>query len=119
MAVMIQVQRVDPSEVRLTKDIDIILGLQESRSSAHALATWRDQSQERGTPRVQRRTHVSQTDTSQPPIRPERIDIHGVSVAAILVADMDLVGLVTAGVESQLPFDLKARLAGIREGNAT
>jgi hypothetical protein len=133
-AVMVHVNRVDPSAVRLTKDLDIMVR-RADLDRITALAP------EQGFPfggTVVRliftgeKVKPNQT-VPNPPLRPEHLSVHDVEVAVIPVADLivmklsnhrdidrvhvrdlDSVGLVTAEVENALPPVLRFRLQEIR-----
>ncbi len=105
MAVMIQVHQVDPSEVRLTKDIDIMIrrsDLERIRAVAHDHGfTFRhvagiDMLMPEGETKAKNAIHLvfseERTSSKQavpnPPIRPEILEIHGVPVSVIPIVDL-------------------------------
>jgi hypothetical protein len=131
-AVMVHVNRVDPSAVRNTKDIDIMIhradlerikevagGETKARNAVHLIFSGEKATPDQAVP--------------NPPLRPECLSIHGVEVAVIPVRDlvsmklgnnrdidrvhvrdMDSVGLITSEVEKALPAGLRSRLLEIR-----
>ena len=136
-AVMIQVNRVEPSAVRLTKDLDIMVHRRDLErikqvAARHGFSFCREA---RNAPHLiftGEKVKASQS-TPNPPLRPQHLSIHGVEVAVIPVSDlvhmklsnnrdidrvhvrdMDSVGLVTREVERCLPPVLQARLREIR-----
>jgi hypothetical protein len=149
-AVMVRVNGVDPSAVRLTKDVDIMIDrrdLEKVKEVAHRHGfTFRhsaglDRLLPAGETKARNAVHLvftgEKTASSEavpnPPIRPERLSIHGVEIAVISipdlvqmklsnnrdidrvhVRDMDSVGLITPEVEKVLPQDLQARLREVR-----
>jgi len=143
VAVMAHVLGVEPSAVRNTRGIDIMvlrtdlerieeLGARNGFSFRHATA---------GETKALNPIHLifssEKVRQSQavpnPPIRPDHVSVHGVTVAVIAVADLvamklsnnrdidrvhvrdlDSVGLITPSVESLLPDSLQKRLQEIR-----
>jgi hypothetical protein len=135
-AVMLQVNRVEPSAVRNTKDIDIMVhraDLERIKDVAgrHGF----------GETRARNAVHLifsgekvrPNQAVANPPLRPERLSIHGVEVAVVPVTDLvqmklsnnrdidrvhvrdlDSVGLITPEVEAALPPVLQARLRDVR-----
>ena len=150
MAVMIQVNRVDPSAVRNTKDIDILIQRSDLEKITSVVEghgfTFRhtaglDMLLPRGETKARNAVHLvfagEKVRPNQvlpnPPLRPERLSVHGVQVAVIpvrdLVAmklsthrdidrvhirDMDSAGLITPDLEKELPPVLRTRLNEIR-----
>ena len=139
-AVMVHVNRVEPSAVRNTKDVDIMVhrsDLERIKEVArHHGFTFRHAAG------VNMLLHLifsgEKVRPSQvlanPPLRPEYLSMHGVEVAVIPVVDLvqmklsnnrdidrvhvrdlDSVGLLTPEVERALPPVLRARLQEIRE----
>lgn len=149
-AVMVQVQRVEPSAVRNTKDVDIMLYREDLERAKESVMrhgfTFRhvagvDMLLPPGETKAMNAVHLIFSGEKvrpnqvipNPPIRPERVSVHGVDVAVIPVADLlqmklsnnrdidrvhvrdlDSVGLITTDVENSLPSSLVARLAEIR-----
>jgi hypothetical protein len=150
MAVMVQVNRVEPSAVRNTKDIDIMIHRADleriAEVSQHHGFTFRhadgvDMLLPPGETKALNAVHLvfsgERTKASQavsnPPLRPEHVYVHGISVAVIPVLDLvslklannrdidrvhvrdlDSVGLIAAEIEKALPPVLYARLEEIR-----
>lgn len=150
MAVMVQVDRVEPSAVRNTKDIDIMIHRADLErikevSQRHGFTFRHAASVDMLLPPGEtkalnavhlvfsgERTKANQT-VPNPPLRPEYVSVHGVSVAVIPVwdlvlmklannrdidrvhvRDLDSVGLITPAIEETLPPALSARLKEIR-----
>lgn len=149
-AVMVQVNRVDPSAVRNTKDVDIMVYRRDFErvkdvAQRHGFtfrhAAGLDMLLPQGETQARNAVHVIFSDekvrpsqaVANPPIRPERLSIHGVEVEVIPIADLvqmklssnrdidrvhvrdlDSVGLITPGVEEELLPVLRARLREIR-----
>ena len=105
MAVMVQVNRVEPSAVRSTKDIDIMIhrtDLERIKEVAHHHGfTFRhsasmDMLLPRGETKAGNAVHLvfseEKTKASQtvpnPPLRPEYLSVHGIEVAVISVLDL-------------------------------
>lgn len=105
MAVMVQVQRVDPSEVRLTKDVDIMIHrsdlepvkqLAARHGFAFRHAAGLDMLLPHGETKAKNAIHLvfsgEKTNPAQPmpnpPLRPEHVSPHGVEIAVIPVADL-------------------------------
>ena len=105
MAVMVQVQRVDPSEVRLTKDIDIMIRrsdlervkqVAESNGFTFGHAAGLYTLLPHGEVKAKNAIHLvfsgERTAATQavlnPPIRPEYVSVHETEVAVIPVADL-------------------------------
>ncbi|MBI1897827.1 MAG: hypothetical protein HYZ57_08785 [Acidobacteria bacterium] len=105
MAVMVQVQRVDPSEVRLTKDVDLMIyrsDLERVKEVAqrhgftfrHAAGV--DMLLPQAETKARNAVHLifsgEKTSPAQavpnPPLRPEQISVHGVEIAVIPVLDL-------------------------------
>lgn len=150
MAVMVHVNRVDPSAVRNTKDIDIMIHRRDLErvitvagpsgfTFRHAAGL--DMLLPPGETKARNAVHLIFTGemvmpnqaVPNPPVRPERLDVHGIKVAVITVVDLvqmklssnrdidrvhirdlDSVKLITAEVERELPSILRARLDEIR-----
>jgi len=149
-AVMVQVNRVDPSAVRNTKDVDIMIRRKDFErikdiAERHGF-TFRhtaslDMLLPPGETKARNAVHLvfsgEKTAPGQPvpnpPLKPERLSIHGVEVAVIPVPDLvqmklsnnrdidrvhvrdlDSVGLITPDVEEALPPALHSRLREIR-----
>lgn len=135
MAVMVQIDRVEPAAVRNSKDIDIMINRADLERTREIVQI------DSHTSTVLNPVHLvfsgEKTKANQampnPPLRPEHVSVHGVQVAVIpvmdLVAmklannrdidrvhvrDLDSVGLVTPEIEKALPAPLHARLQGIR-----
>jgi hypothetical protein len=138
--VVAQVNRVDPSAVRNTKDIDIMIHRADLERIKHAAGV--DMLLPHGETKALNSVHLifsgEKVKASQvvpnPPLRPEHHSIHGVDVAVIPVADLvqmklsnyrpidqvhiqdlDSVGLITEEMEKTLPPALHARLQEIRK----
>jgi len=109
-AVMVQVNRVEPSAVRLTKDIDIMVHRPDlpriKEVAAHHGFTFRhaaglDMLLPHGETRARHAVHLifsgekvrPHQAVANPPLRPEQLTIHGVAVAVIPVADLVLMKL--------------------------
>jgi hypothetical protein len=150
MAVMIHVNRVDSSAVRNTKDVDIMIkradlervkavGNDHSFTFRHVRGV--DMLLPPGEKHARNAVHLvfagEMTGPQQllpnPPLRPERLSVHGVDVGVVPVLDlmhmklscyrdidrvhvrdMDAVGLVTPQAEAALAPILLARLQEIR-----
>jgi len=139
-AVMVQVHRVEPSAVRNTKDIDIMVhrsDLERIKEVAHRTGVTFHHGETQARNAVHlifsgERVRPTQA-VANPPIRPEHLSIHGVEVAVIPVADLvqmklsnnrdidrvhvrdlDSVGLITPEVETALASVLRVRLEEIR-----
>jgi len=149
-AVMMQVNRIEPSAVRNTKDIDIMVHRSDldrikEVAQRHGFtfrhAAGPDMLLPHGETQARNAVHLifsgekvrPDQAVPNPPLRPERLSMHGVDVAVIPVADLvrmklsnnrdidrvhvrdlDSVGLVTPEVEKELPPVLRARLREIR-----
>jgi hypothetical protein len=149
-AVMVQVHRVEPSAVRNTKDIDIMIqraDLERVKEVAgrHGFTFRHSASLDMllppGETQARNAVHLifsgekvkPNQAVANPPLRPEHLQIHGVTVAVIPVSDLvqmklsnnrdidrvhvrdlDAVGLITAEVEVALPPVLRDRLVEIR-----
>lgn len=149
-AVMLHVNRIEPSAVRNTKDVDIMVNRHDleaikSIAAEHGF-TFRhvagiDMLLAPGETQARNAVHLIFSGeivkagqiVPNPPIRPERIAIHGVEVCVVPVSDlvrmklsnnrdidrvhvrdMDSVGLITSEVEASLPPALRDRLQDIR-----
>jgi len=105
MAVMIQVNRVEPSAVRNTKDIDIMVhraDLERIKEVAHRHGfTFRhaaglDMLLPPGEPKARNAVHLVFTGEKvtanqavpNPPLSPEHVSVHGVEVAVIRVSEL-------------------------------
>jgi hypothetical protein len=143
-AVMVQVNRVEPSAVRSTKDVDIMIhrrNLESIKEVAHRHGFTCYSPDSPGETKARNAVHLifsgEKATPSQavpnPPLRPEHLSLHGVEVAVIPVLDlvqmklsnnrnidrvhvrdMDSVGLITPEVEMPLPSALRIRLQQIR-----
>lgn len=105
VAVMVQVQRVEPDAVRNTKDIDILIHRADLKRITHATgrlgfvyrhAAGLDMLLPPGETKALNAIHLLFSGekvrpnqiVSNPPIRPEHVSIHGVQVAVCPVADL-------------------------------
>jgi len=105
MAVMIQVQRVDPSAVRNTKDIDIMVqradlerikGVAERHGFRFRHSAGVDMLLPRGETKARSGVHLvfsgervrPHQALPNPVLRPERLSVHGVDVAVVPVVDL-------------------------------
>ena len=143
-AARVQVNRVEPSAVRNTKDIDIMIhrrDLEKIKEVAHRHGISCYSPDPPGETKARNAVHLifsgEKATPSQavpnPPLRPEHLSRHGVEVAVIPVLDlvqmklsnnrdidrahvrdMDSVGLITSEVEEALPSALRVRLQEIR-----
>ena len=110
MAVMVQVNRVEPSAVRNTKDIDLMihrgdLGRTKEVAERHGFtfrhAVGVDMLLPPGETKAGNAVHLvfseEKTKANQavpnPPVRPEHLSVHGVAVAVIPVPDLVLMKL--------------------------
>jgi hypothetical protein len=150
MAVMIQVNRVEPSAVRNTKDIDIMIyradldrikEVAETHGFTFRHAAGLDMLLPHGENKAANAVHLifsgeknnPKQSIANPVLRPEHLQVNGITVAVISVLDLlkmklvvnrdidrvhvrdlDAVGLVTKEVEKALPADLHCRLEEIR-----
>ncbi len=135
MAVMVQIDRVEPAAVRNTKDIDIMINRADLERIGKIALIDGDTSKALNAVHLvfsSEKTKANQT-VPNPPLRPEHVSVHGIPVAVIpvidLVAmklannrdidrvhvrDLDSVGLITPELEKALTAPLHARLQGIR-----